>query len=123
MPTEFDEENNTYMHKVVTTISQGLIRAKHKEFAAKYLTQKYWYLYKFCAYNIYLTSNVSVVGVKILKMIYSLKTRLKVNWSNTQTTYLLYYILPIYPHTKMSGTNIIAVGMKSTHNSLTYSPM
>lgn len=49
------------------------------DFSAKYLSEKYWYSFKFYGYNVYPTSYALVVGDKMLKLIYSLGTRLKVN--------------------------------------------
>lgn len=64
--TEFEDKENIDIDKVVTTVSQGLIRTKNKDFVAGYLTEKYWNPFKFSAYNIYHTSNLSMVGNKII---------------------------------------------------------
>lgn len=50
------------MDKIMTTISQGLIKSKNGDFATKYLTEKYLYLFKFAPIMFIQHLIFSVVG-------------------------------------------------------------
>lgn len=64
MHTEFDNEDNIDINKLVTTVSQGLIRTKHKGFAAKYINENIGIGLSFVSTTFILLLTYQLLGIR-----------------------------------------------------------